>query len=58
MYMDNCLHYTIYYCYSYKALIQSLTDRYPLWKLLYQTFRVNHEYARIFLKYLFVSFLN
>ena len=30
MYMDICLQYTIYYSYLYKALIQSLTDRYPL----------------------------
>ena len=35
-----------------------LTDRYPLRRPLYQTFRVNHEFARISLKYKFVSFLN
>ena len=29
----------------------SLTDRYPLRRPLYQTFRVNHEFARISLKY-------
>ena len=43
---------------SYKTLIQPLTDRYPLRRPLYQTFRVNHEFARISLKYQFVSFLN
>ena len=43
---------------SYKTLIQPLTNRYPLRRPLYQTFRVNHEYARISLKYQFVSFLN
>ena len=43
---------------SYKILIQPLTDRYPLRRPLYQTFRVNHEFARISLKYQFVSFLN
>ena len=36
---------------SYKTLIQPLTDRYPLRRPLYQTFRVNHEFARISLKY-------
>ena len=41
-----------------KTLIQPLTDRYPLRRPLYQTFRVNHEFARISLKYQFVSFLN
>ena len=43
---------------SYKTLIQPLTNRYPLRRPLYQTFRVNHEYARISLKYQFVSFLS
>ena len=43
---------------SYKTLIQPLTDRYPLWRPLYQTFRLNHEFARISLKYQFVSFHN
>ena len=35
---------------SYKALIQPLTDRYPLRRPIYQIFRVNHEFARISLK--------
>ena len=43
---------------SYKTLIQPSTDRYPLRRPLYQIFRVNHEFARISLKYQFVSFLN
>ena len=43
---------------SYKTLIQPLTNRYPLRRPLYQTFSVNHEFARISLKHQFVSFLN
>ena len=43
---------------SYKTLIQPLTDKYPLRRPLYQTFRVNPEFARISLKYQFVSFLH
>ena len=41
-------------------LICLLIDLYCalIWRPLYQTFRVNHEYARISLKYQFVSFLN
>ena len=46
------------YFVSYKTLIQPLTDRYPLRRSLYQISRVNHEFARISLKYQFISFLN
>ena len=33
---------------SYKTLTQPLTTRYPLRKPTYETFRVKHEYARIY----------
>ena len=42
---------------SYKTLIQPLTDRYALRRPLYQTFRVNHEFARISQKCQFFFFL-
>ena len=42
----------------YKTLIQPLTTRYPLKRLIYETFKVRHEYARICIKYQLLDFLN
>ena len=43
---------------SYKTLTQPLTTRYLLRNLIYEIFRVKHEYARICIKYQLLDFLN
>ena len=41
-----------------KLYYSLITTRYPLRRPIYETFQINHEYARICIKYQLLDFLN